>query len=178
MIYCRKCGKEIPHDSKFCPYCGATTSSETSEGLTPSDPNFIKNNQIKIITYISAGFALLGALLVAISIFQPWIRVGYDTAISLADVSNMKGLSFLAFGSCALIIYGTIPPERGRIITVTMLYLLIVWVSFMGVTKDIGDYQVVREGILGYMLFYCGLFFIGFSLLLGIASYSIKNVET
>lgn len=30
-MFCRKCGKQIPNDSKFCPYCGESTIASNNE---------------------------------------------------------------------------------------------------------------------------------------------------
>ena len=36
-MFCRKCGKELPDDSKFCPYCGMSVNLENEEiNYTPS----------------------------------------------------------------------------------------------------------------------------------------------
>lgn len=36
MAFCSKCGKEVPAETKFCPYCGeAVAAPETSERSTP-----------------------------------------------------------------------------------------------------------------------------------------------
>lgn len=31
MMFCQKCGKELPDDAKFCPGCGATTDAQTQK---------------------------------------------------------------------------------------------------------------------------------------------------
>lgn len=40
-MFCRKCGKTVPDDSKFCPYCGETVIVEAEE--RPKEHGFCKN---------------------------------------------------------------------------------------------------------------------------------------
>lgn len=37
-MYCKKCGKEIPHDSLFCLYCGANLREATEENQKAEEP--------------------------------------------------------------------------------------------------------------------------------------------
>ena len=43
IMFCRKCGTQLPEDSKFCLKCGATTSNSTS----PSQNNSITSPSFK-----------------------------------------------------------------------------------------------------------------------------------
>ncbi len=47
MMYCRKCGKSIPDDSKFCPYCGetVTVNAESTGQELSTDPQKAKENE-------------------------------------------------------------------------------------------------------------------------------------
>lgn len=40
-MFCRKCGKEISDEAKFCPYCGATTSCND---VQPDNQVVLKSN--------------------------------------------------------------------------------------------------------------------------------------
>ncbi|MBO4885129.1 MAG: TM2 domain-containing protein [Clostridia bacterium] len=40
-MYCRKCGKEVPESSEFCPACGASTGNNSSQ---PVIVNVVNNN--------------------------------------------------------------------------------------------------------------------------------------
>lgn len=42
-MFCRKCGKEIPNDSTFCPKCGTAVGKEISEKVNPSENKTVSN---------------------------------------------------------------------------------------------------------------------------------------
>ena len=55
--YCTNCGKQIPEDVKFCPYCGAKAFEEFSGGKPsnsghPVTPTPKKNNSIKVGNFL------------------------------------------------------------------------------------------------------------------------------
>lgn len=46
MIFCEKCGKEIPDDSKFCPECGIPIAEEPKSGSPAADADPIRDSAV------------------------------------------------------------------------------------------------------------------------------------
>lgn len=40
-MFCMKCGKKLPDDSKFCPFCGAPSDHGAQKGQMPRKDNSI-----------------------------------------------------------------------------------------------------------------------------------------
>ena len=91
-MFCRKCGKELPDDSKFCPYCGMSVNLESEEiNYTPS---------YKKITFKEAVVALFNRFFVFKGttgqrefnyglLFMILISMGLSMIISMPEVSEM-----------------------------------------------------------------------------------------
>ena len=91
-MFCRKCGKELPDDSKFCPYCGMSVNLENEEiNYTPS---------YKKITFKEAVVALFNRFFVFKGttgqrefnyglLFMILISMGLSMIISMPEVSEM-----------------------------------------------------------------------------------------
>lgn len=52
-MFCKKCGKEMADDVKFCPSCGASTSDSSSENNAANTANSEKLS----IGWLTLGFA-------------------------------------------------------------------------------------------------------------------------
>lgn len=66
-MYCKKCGKEIPEDSKICPYC----DEPTTETVKEEKPTKKKGSGIAIVAFILSFFgkiAFIGVILAIIDI--------------------------------------------------------------------------------------------------------------
>lgn len=70
-MICRKCGKEISDNAKFCPYCGQNVNLEVaSEETTFQEKSEIKENTIIENKDISTISILMIALTVIILVFS------------------------------------------------------------------------------------------------------------
>ncbi len=89
MIYCSKCGKSIPADSKFCVFCGAEVPAFIPDKATTqtirSRPYAFTDHRKDFIR--SAGF--WGSLLVLAGFFLPWLHGNASTS----------GLGFITHGT-------------------------------------------------------------------------------
>ncbi len=106
MIYCSKCGKSIPADSKFCVFCGAAVPAIISDKATTqtirSRPYAFTDHRKDFIR--SAGF--WGSLIVLAGFFLPWIHnptnaSGLDLVI---NGHKLGKFALLVFPLCALFI--------------------------------------------------------------------------
>lgn len=91
-MFCRKCGKELPSDSKFCPYCGMIVNLENEEiNHTPS---------YKKITFKEAIVALFNRMFVFKGktgqrefnyglLFMILITMGLSMILTMPEASEM-----------------------------------------------------------------------------------------
>jgi hypothetical protein len=106
MIYCSKCGKSIPADSKFCVFCGAAVPAIITDKAAPqasrSRPYTFADHRKDFIR--SAGF--WGSLLVLAGFFLPWLyRTTGSTGLGLATHGvKVANYILLIFPICALFI--------------------------------------------------------------------------
>jgi hypothetical protein len=94
-MYCKKCGKQIPGDSKWCPFCGQKNCSV---------------NWDKIITCISCFFCLLSS---AFFIVAGWCSINYirNASFSIRNepldflVATVTWIAF-GLGASCLVVFG------------------------------------------------------------------------
>ena len=81
MIYCRKCGSQMPDDSVFCSKCGCNQNDSIGNSASPSEESIYQNtdnehthyssndkrdiNIMNIAFYIAAVIFVTGFLIVA-----------------------------------------------------------------------------------------------------------------
>jgi predicted amidophosphoribosyltransferase len=80
MVYCSKCGEEIPEDANFCPKCGARTQKGEKEGVHIHVSDELKDGLTK------AGQEIEGAL----SLAAKEIEEAFRTAVESIRESRKK----------------------------------------------------------------------------------------
>lgn len=116
-MFCKKCGKEIPDDSAFCPKCGAQVNMAQPSGENSSFDYYANQAKQEVKKYNI--WAIVGFAVAAVSFFLP----GFFTLITgisalvmsiyaakQIKVTGEKGNVFailgIIFGS-AFVLYGT-----------------------------------------------------------------------
>ena len=116
-MFCKKCGKEIPDDSAFCPKCGAQVNMGHPSGENSSFDYYANQAKQEVQKYNI--WAIVGFAVAAVSFFLP----GFFTLITgisalvmsiyaakQIKVTGEKGNVFailgIIFGS-AFVLYGT-----------------------------------------------------------------------
>lgn len=116
-MFCKKCGKEIPDDSAFCPKCGAQVNMTQPSGENSSFGYYANQAKQEVQKYNI--WAIVGFAVAAVSFFLP----GFFTLITgisalvmsiyaakQIKVTGEKGNVFailgIIFGS-AFVLYGT-----------------------------------------------------------------------
>lgn len=65
---CKKCGRELVQNDKFCPYCGTeTTIQEVARETSTETKSMNKNSSKKILTFLGGGIAIIIAIILLIS---------------------------------------------------------------------------------------------------------------
>ncbi len=137
MIYCSKCGKSIPADSKFCVFCGAAVPAIISDKATTqtirSRPYTFADHRNDFIK--SAGF--WGSLLVLAGFFLPWLH-GTTSASGLSLVMHGVKLGnyiLLIFPLCALFIlvdsFTNFLPSGAAILFKILPFLLLITITVL-----------------------------------------------
>lgn len=124
-MFCQKCGKEIPDDSAFCPWCGAHTNAAQASGAASSFNYY--TNQVKTEARRYNVWAIVGFAVAAVSFFLPGfftlitgisalvmsiyaakqIKVTGEKGIVFAILGIVFGATFMLYGIiCALVIFG------------------------------------------------------------------------
>ena len=94
-MYCGKCGAKVPEGNRFCNACGTPVFGERSKDQNAASA-WVKADSVM-------AFIILGAILVIIGIFLPWISVavngyGYSTGISSTLGINMGNGAVVLMG--------------------------------------------------------------------------------
>lgn len=125
-MFCQKCGKEIPDDSAFCPWCGAHTNAAQASGAASSFnyyTNQVKTEARRYNVWAIVGFVLslvplifplgmfslvVGTSAFVISIFATkQIKATEEKGIVFAILGIVFGATFMLYGIiCALVIFG------------------------------------------------------------------------
>lgn len=85
-IYCRSCGKAIPADSKFCPYCGASVNiQQSAPSYPPYNPNLYRSLKSQESTWQKA--RKFAAIVVAWAALLVFIEVAFNVATLLWGTS-------------------------------------------------------------------------------------------
>ena len=89
-MYCKKCGKEIPDDSAFCPYCGNVTNANRT-----NKKFWFKNLSLKsILVIIAVGIWMLVLQNLGIIPVTQDVRVKNTVNVSgNVDVDNTVDIS-------------------------------------------------------------------------------------
>ena len=125
-MFCKKCGKEIPDDSAFCPKCGAQVNMAQPSGENSSFDyyaNQAKQEVQKYNIWAIVGFVLslvplifplgmfslvVGTSAFVISIFAAkQTKATEEKGIVFAILGIVFGATFMLYGIiCALVIFG------------------------------------------------------------------------
>ncbi|MCD6300624.1 MAG: zinc-ribbon domain-containing protein [Staphylothermus sp.] len=71
MVTCPRCGREVPEDAKYCPYCGAlieTPRESFEQNTSKEDIERIreKTAEYRLYTYISIAVAAVSAFIAGV----------------------------------------------------------------------------------------------------------------
>lgn len=80
-MYCKKCGKHVPSDAKFCPYCGKSQNGQNNFSMLGNVKNLIDKN--KPLSYVYLGWVLVN--------FTLWLfssNTSYDRQGNSYDISD------------------------------------------------------------------------------------------
>jgi predicted amidophosphoribosyltransferase len=92
-MFCPKCGKEIPDNVTFCPYCGAKVNSadgttSSSESYADPKPIYVQPN-VQPASDASSTYHVLSILALVFSILGGWIGLIF-AIIGLANAKNKE----------------------------------------------------------------------------------------
>ena len=110
-MFCRRCGKQIDDNAKFCPYCGESTTRHIDYD---DEPITIQKEEVKefhlnetkvvsvptIIMFVLTGFALILSIInvaIVIKYIALGLSVGLTTASIALYIKNKSRYDFLVF---------------------------------------------------------------------------------
>ena len=88
-MYCKKCGKELPQDSNFCPFCGTGVLTDNSYHKY-TIPDIVLKNKIYFITY--GIWIVINVFLWALS--SPIIIKYINSSIGEFEVSEYTNINY------------------------------------------------------------------------------------
>lgn len=123
MPFCKQCGREISHDARFCPYCGADQTSYAPPPAPPIQAGLeTKNTGLAAVLALILGiFGLWGVGHIYVG------KIGRGLALLILGIMLQWVLGFFVFfGMMFGGIYGG--PRYGLPILVGGLAGLIIWI--------------------------------------------------
>lgn len=99
MAFCEKCGAELSEGARFCEQCGAEAIEKKSKPTASYQPRPV-SDYMKGGLVTGANLAAIGALVVIVSFFLPWVSVpliGQAAGYRIPDI--LRSLSSLGGGS-------------------------------------------------------------------------------
>ena len=112
-MFCKKCGKEIPDDSAFCPKCGADTTGANTTGAsnTAALPKISlqKSDYMMIIAVILAVFPVI----VSLSVFSLLLEAAAIVICIKVLFENKKRTMLSIVLAIVVALFGVIGIVRG-----------------------------------------------------------------
>ncbi len=99
MIYCRKCGNQIPDDSTYCSQCGCKQNDSigNANALSVQSQNTSNNNESSLhFGYNEKQFATI--ILVIVLLVVMYILLSFVLPVSIKKVDGIKKLTILCIG--------------------------------------------------------------------------------
>ena len=110
-MFCRRCGRQIDDNAKFCPYCGESTSihidyNEEPVTLKKEEMQEIHLNETKVVAvptivmFVLTGIALVLSI-INVTIILKYIALGISVGLTTASIvfyiKNKSRYDFLVF---------------------------------------------------------------------------------
>ena len=194
MKSCEKCGASIDENVKFCPLCGAPQEDRiaaeaaaaqevhpAAELQQPGTPSDAQENRKKLESLREqlASTPYVGAAMVVLSVFMPWISLGRMFDVTIMDISKglMLAIIFIGVASAYAIL-----KKKNYVLSAAMGHALLIFavVAFIRYQSLLSE---VKKTIFGAMassaisLEWGGLLFLGGALNLCVVSVFLYAIE-
>ena len=93
-MYCKKCGKELNNDERYCPICGTEQDSQVTLNGDPFDmpPQVEEKKPLRVWSI----FSTIGKILGIVSLVVSWIPFG--VGLELGIMGGIFGIVFSCLG--------------------------------------------------------------------------------
>lgn len=107
-MYCRKCGSEIPENSKFCPKCGYNQQSDGNYRIFDDRPSSCPNNYLWLSILVTIlccmPFGIVG-IVYSTKVDSSWNSGNYDAAVNYSNKARNWSLVGMAVTAVISLIY-------------------------------------------------------------------------